>query len=163
MDATAWSRLAITIALSAGIAGCELLPEQPGMGGYAMRELDIHDLRLSGDVGPVDDIGGEPEATQAVSCPGELMFSFVTEDGDQTVELDLILNQVIPEMHPGETYRVQSDDGRHRRPRASPHPQTDIGHVSRSAPRSSEKRNGRWRLPTPCPPVRRDRPRWPHA
>ena len=40
------------------------------------------------------------------------MFSFVTEDGDQTVELDLILNQVIPEMHPGETYRVQSDDGR---------------------------------------------------
>lgn len=101
----------LVLGLGLGLVGCEALglPDlTPLEGGYEMQALGIRDVQLDGGLGPVAQLDDDLEATDGVSCPGEMYFSFDSDEPEGHARVEIALNDVVPDLAPGASYRVES-------------------------------------------------------
>lgn len=91
------------------LTACEELVPEPLEGGYDMQVLGVHDVELKGAMGPVAELDGSVQATDGVSCPGELYLSFDSDEPEGHARIAIALNQVFPDLAPGELFRVDTD------------------------------------------------------
>ena len=99
---------ATILGLGLVLVGCDVLP-QVGEGGYEMRDVGIRDVELEGDLGPIAQLNDDVDTSEGISCPGELTFTFESAEPEGDVRMDLRLNEVVPDLAPGEVFRVESE------------------------------------------------------